>query len=108
MTVADYRVHFCDTFRGGVRVTTADVNRDGVGDVVCLPESGGRPRVVALDYRTGAVLASFFAAPEGTAAEDRDFVPAGAGVEVHPGVLGVYLFDPAGRTFAFDWGGTAA
>ena len=49
------------TFTGGVRTSLADLNGDGVPDVVTAPGPGGGPRVRAFDGTTGAELANFYA-----------------------------------------------
>jgi len=40
------------SFRGGLRVATGDVNRDGTSDVVVTAGEGGGPRVAVYDGRT--------------------------------------------------------
>ena len=52
---------FEPSFTGGVTVATADVNGDGVADVVAGAAGGGGPRVVVFDGVTGAVLWDFYA-----------------------------------------------
>jgi hypothetical protein len=49
-----------DSFRGGVNVAAADLNGDGVPDLVTSTGAGGGPRVVVFDGRTLRVLADFF------------------------------------------------
>jgi len=49
------------SFTGGVRVATGDVNRDGVDDIITVPASGGSARVKVFDGKTGVVLEDFFA-----------------------------------------------
>jgi uncharacterized delta-60 repeat protein len=100
---------FEKTFTGGVGVVVADVNRDGVGDIVASAGDGGGPRIRIFDGVTGAVLADFFAfddtrrvgvnvavGPDGT-------VVAGAGVGGGPRVR---TFRPDGTPvldfFAYD------
>src|SRR5207244_1839112 len=48
-------------FQSGVHVATADVNGDGVLDVITGAGSGGGPHVKIFDGATGDVIASFFA-----------------------------------------------
>ncbi len=52
-------------FRGGVRVAAADVNRDGVADIITGAGASGGPHVRVFDGRTGAqlpgLIGSFFA-----------------------------------------------
>lgn len=48
------------TFRGGVSVAAADVNGDGIVDLITSAGVGGGPRVVVVDGRSSAQLASFF------------------------------------------------
>ena len=43
-------------FRGGVRVVTTDMNRDGVADIITAPGPGGGPHVKLFDGVTGQVL----------------------------------------------------
>jgi hypothetical protein len=49
------------SFTGGVHVATADVNGDGVLDVITGAGAGGGPHVKVFDGATGDILASFFA-----------------------------------------------
>ena len=48
-------------FTGGVRVASADVNGDGVLDILAATGPGGAPHVKVFDGATGAELHSFFA-----------------------------------------------
>jgi protocatechuate 3,4-dioxygenase beta subunit len=50
-----------NSFLGGVRVATADVNDDGVDDVITGSGIGGGPRIRVFDGATGRVLFDFFA-----------------------------------------------
>ena len=93
-------------FRGGIRVATADVNGDGISDIITGAGLGGGPHVKVFSGRDGAELASFLAfAPTdrggvSVAAGDlnRDGnadIIVGAGVGAEPAVK---VF--SGRTFA--------
>ena len=53
-----------DSFAGGVRTATGDLNNDGVSDLVVGPGSGGGPRVVVIDGQTGEPVLSFLAYEE--------------------------------------------
>lgn len=48
-------------FRGGVRVATADLNVDGVDDIVTAPGPGGGPHVKVFDGRTGNLIQEWMA-----------------------------------------------
>ncbi len=102
------------SFRGGAVVAVADVDGDGIADIVTAPGAGGGPHVQVFDGRTGAVIRSFFAFdPNFTggvsvAAGDTDgdgraeiFASAGTG-----GGPAVKQFDPDGgetaSEFAFE------
>ncbi len=52
---------YAPTFRGGVRVATADVTGDGVPDVITAPGPGGGPHVKVFDGRTFAVVREWMA-----------------------------------------------
>ena len=103
------------TFTGGVRVASADLNGDGVDDVVVGAGDGGGPRVRAFDGATGRPLLDFFAFDDAlrvglfVAAADVNgdghadiLVGAGLGggprVAAFDGVTGARLLD----FFAFD------
>ena len=47
---------FEGTFTGGVRVATADFNRDGQDDIVAVPGFGGSPLIHIYDGVTGALV----------------------------------------------------
>src|SRR4051812_5149174 len=48
-------------FMGGVRVAAADVNGDGVADVVAGQGVGGEPRVKIISGKDGSELVNFLA-----------------------------------------------
>ncbi|MFX8645089.1 hypothetical protein ABTM18_20385, partial [Acinetobacter baumannii] len=48
-------------FTGGISVTTADINGDGVDDIITGALSGGGPHVQVFDGTDLHVLRSFFA-----------------------------------------------
>ena len=52
---------FEPSFIGGVYVAAADLNGDGLADLVVSAGSLGGPRVRAIDAKTGGTLADFFA-----------------------------------------------
>ncbi len=93
---------FSPRYRGGVFVTTADVNGDGISDIIVGSGPGQRPRVEIFSGANGSVLANFLAfAPSfrgGVRVAAGDFTP-GEGAEVAvgagPGSLPlVKVFDP--------------
>jgi hypothetical protein len=48
-------------FRGGVRVATADINGDGVNDIITAPGPGGGPDIRVFDGATGLIIREFLA-----------------------------------------------
>ncbi|MBX7105913.1 MAG: DUF4394 domain-containing protein [Gemmataceae bacterium] len=52
---------FAQTFTGGVHVAAADVNNDGLADVIVGAGEGGGPHVRVFDGKTGSVIQDFFA-----------------------------------------------
>jgi len=47
-------------FMGGVRVSAADLNYDGISEILTAPGKGGGPHVRAFDGATGANILNFF------------------------------------------------
>ncbi len=54
---------FAPTFTGGVRVAVADVNGDGVADVICGAGPGAGPEVRVFDGKTFQMIRDFFPLP---------------------------------------------
>src|SRR5690242_1790324 len=54
-------IAYAPAFTGGVRVATADVNGDGVADIITGPGSGSGPLVKVFDGNSEAVVQSFLA-----------------------------------------------
>src|SRR5262249_6479921 len=52
---------YAPTFTGGVYVALADVNGDGVPDIITGPGTGGGPHVKVFDGKSGIELFSFLA-----------------------------------------------
>jgi hypothetical protein len=52
-------------YTGGTFVASGDVTRDGVNDVVTSTDAGGTANIRVFDGRTGGLVSSFFAYPEG-------------------------------------------
>lgn len=52
---------FDPSFTGGVRTALADLNKDGISDIVAAAGPGGGPHVRVFDGASGGELASFFA-----------------------------------------------
>jgi hypothetical protein len=57
----DQFLPFAANFTGGVRVTVADVNGDGIPDIIVAAGPGGGPEVEVFSGANGSELASFFA-----------------------------------------------
>jgi RHS repeat-associated protein len=110
---------FEQTFTGGVHVAAADVNGDGVPDVIAAAGWGGGPRVRVFSGKDGQVLSDFYAfEPDFTggvsiAAADFDHdgkaeLVVGAGkdggprVKVYHPLTGTTVSGPLGDFFAFD------
>lgn len=78
---------FAADFRGGVFLAVADFNGDSFPDIVASAGDGGGPHVRVFDGRTGAELASFFAAdPAG-----RGGVSVGAGDVTGDGIADIVV-----------------
>jgi RHS repeat-associated protein len=52
---------FEESFTGGVEVTSADVNGDGIADIIAAAGAGGGPRVKVFSGADGSVLSDFYA-----------------------------------------------
>lgn len=50
-----------ENYTGGVRVATADINGDGVPDIVAATGQGGGPRIRVFSGTDGSILKDFFA-----------------------------------------------
>src|SRR5207248_10002076 len=93
---------FEDTFRGGVSVSTGDLNADGKADVIAAAGFTGGPRVQVFAGGTGAVLSNFFAYGEA----ERNGVRAAAFDATANGTLDVVTTDGPGAAAdpkAFNW-----
>ncbi len=44
---------YASSFRGGVRVTVADLEGDGIGEIITVPASAGGPQLRVFGYRSG-------------------------------------------------------
>jgi len=55
-----YAVKPYSDFTGDIHVATADINGDGIDDVIVAPGEGGGPRVLIFDGRTGTKLYDLF------------------------------------------------
>jgi hypothetical protein len=60
-TVAGTIMAFAPGFLGGVRVATADVNHDGIDDIIVAAGPGGGPHVRVFDGATGVMIQEFMA-----------------------------------------------
>lgn len=60
-TLEGIRYAFDQAFRGGLTLSTGDLNADGIFDVVVGVASGNSPHVVAFDGGDWSVLTSYFA-----------------------------------------------
>ena len=49
------------SFTGGVRVATADLNNDGIDDIITAPGFGGGPRIEVFDGASGGLIYDQFA-----------------------------------------------
>ncbi|MFO0937555.1 MAG: FG-GAP-like repeat-containing protein [Gemmataceae bacterium] len=58
-TIGD--VNYFPLFNGPVRTATADVNGDGIPDLIGAAGPGGGPHVIVVDGKTGLRMAEFFA-----------------------------------------------
>jgi hypothetical protein len=56
-------VPYTSAFRGEVRVAVADLDADGLEEIITSPGAGGGPHVMAFSFRTGTAIpvASFYA-----------------------------------------------
>jgi len=101
-TSSDFFAYDAD-FRGGVRVSVADLNGDGVPDIVTAPGAGARPLIRVFDGRDNSVMLEFLALDPawqgGVNVAAADLTPTGqALVAVAPDVGGgpqVKVFDLA-------------
>src|SRR5262249_5311399 len=60
-TLAGTIMAFAPGFLGGVRVATADVNHDGIDDIIAAAGPGGGPHVRVFDGATGVMIEEFMA-----------------------------------------------
>lgn len=103
-------------FRGGVHVAVADVNDDGVSDVVTAPGPGGGPHVKIFDGATGGLIRQWMAYDPAfrggvfvasTPIDPGDFVPdvitgAGPGGGPHVQAFNGVTGDPYSSFMAYD------
>jgi hypothetical protein len=101
------RFAFEPSFRGGLSVALGDLTGDGIPDPVVAAESGGGPRVQAIDGATGAVLADFFAYDPGFLGGVSVAVEHGT-IVTTPGAGGgphVRFFSPSGEPLSAFFAG---
>ncbi len=96
---------FPETFRGGLRLTSGDVDGDGIPEEIFLPGEGGGPQLVALDARSHEAKRSFWVGSPDDRSGDARPTPTGGIVttrngsaiaiqygEVHDGVAATKLW----------------
>ena len=74
---ASFFAPYPETFRGGLRVSSGDIDRDGIPEALFLPGEGGGPQLVAVDLRTHETEWSVWVGDPEDRSGDARFEPTG-------------------------------
>lgn len=84
-------------FRGGLRISSGDIDGDGVPEALFLPAEGGGPQLTAVDMRTHETELSIWVGDPADLSGAARFEPTGGTISV-PGLAGAGIVVQYGET----------
>lgn len=97
---ASFFAPYPETFRGGLSISSGDIDRDGIPEALLLPGEGGGPQLVAVDLRTHETELSIFVGDPADQSGRARFEATGGTIQTNDGPMIVIQYGEVIGDFA--------